>query len=975
MLLNVSNDYLYTDTEILPIRDYHNPYFLVLGGEKERNSLKEILKSVGMNGGGGGGIDGDGGRENGGPLNHIVELGELEVYQSFSRPGKKLDVFRVFTDESRVVPMVSNRLFFRHGLYTAEHDIPYVQRAASDLAAQGKWLLDTGGAERTLKVLAYDIETPSFERYSSRAPVEIIGFTQFDVTFSSSYDLDKEEFNFEMQDIPGSWETDDINQFEAKAGGKEESEIILYFVQLLMDSHIISGHNILSFDNHHLYGRIKSLIDGSEGILTTTEMELLQDYRERYTRPVNYFTYGRKSLGVNFYPISLDTYHAALRFYRFLTSFNLKSLAKFFGLNIEGRVHIDKADMSNVDWERLMDYSRHDVMEQAGLTRIMLQQTLPLAFVTGMAIEDLLSSGTTKVWDYMTFIRGARHKKVIPPTCRAHGISSGILRLLKERRIEDVNSINVKTSIVDIAREMGRGVVTEETGLDKELIRVVKYGDEMPDWVNYPYIAFNSRRMGEAKEDIGYHLPGGMTIQPGQVNSDFIPWWHMIVADVGAMYPTILKGMNVCADTVRVAKKGEEPDDWIWLKHITDEFLEREDIQFRTVKEMGQEKYADKGFFIGVKISESKGMVNKAMTGILSLIYRIKNELKQRKALGQDIRTLQMMYNSLKGMRNAGTHGILVASNVSCRQFNLWGGAEITTTGQRILQDAMDEFGKRDMRVVYGDTDGIYVGCARSCAGIPSVSKVFDAVPGRGDYISDPDEVLKVIEFLNERWRGKLDYPGFELEPEYADVMLFVKHKNYLIWNAKNGKLSMTTKGNNFKGSDKAPIARKVLEEIMFRVLKEHQSWTSEFEVKGSLKRSITRHTLDIVEKLDLSKVDIEDLTLIQTVRPPTYYKERGGSESVHATRSKALEELIGKKITSSRKFKFVVTKMPLKGIRNPSKSGIKPIDYMYPLERISDLSNIDLNWYREMIRNYVKGAFGLRELEKTVQSGLHEFM
>ena len=75
---------------------------------------------------------------------------------------------------------------------------------------------------------------------------------------------------------------------------------------------------------------------------------------------------------------------------------------------------------------------------------------------------------------------------------------------------------------------------------------------------------------------------------------------------------------------------------------------------------------------------------------------------------------------------------------------------------------------------------------------------------GQGDYFSDPDEVLKVIRFLNDRWREKLNYPGFELEPEYSDIMLFVKHKNYLIWNARDGKLHMSTKGNNFKGSDKA---------------------------------------------------------------------------------------------------------------------------------------------------------------------------
>jgi len=319
------------------------------------------------------------------------------------------------------------------------------------------------------------------------------------------------------------------------------------------------------------------------------------------------------------------------------------------------------------------------------------------------------------------------------------------------------------------------------------------------------------------------------------------------------------------------------------------------------------------------------------------------------------------MYNSVKGMRNAGTHGILVASNVSCRQFNLWGGAMITTTGQRMLQDAMDELEKLQMRVVYGDTDGIYVGCARSSGSLPEVCRAFETDVTKGDYLSDPDDVLKAIQYLNDRWREKLDYQEFELEPEYADAMLFVKHKNYLIWNARDGKLKMATKGNNFKGSDKAPIARKVLQDIMFKVLKEHQSWTRESEVKESIRRSITRHTLDIVKILDLSNVDKRDLTLIQKVRPPKQYKERGGAESALAIRARALGKLMGKEIRTSSKFRFLVLKIPLKGISDPKKSGIRPIDYMWPVDMVHDDSNIDLGWYREMIINYVKGAFGLR--------------
>ncbi len=986
MLLNVSGKYLYTDSEILPIQDYHNPYFLVLGGDRERTPLQKILnesriespRSEDQD------IANISGKVN--PLAHIIRLGEPERYNSFSRPGTEQQVFKVYTDESRFVPEVSDALFFKHGFYTAEHDIPYIQRAASDLAAQGKWILDSEGKDTTLRVLCYDIETPNYERLQGRAPAEIIGFTEFDVKFNSSHDLDKEEFHFDLREITGNWREDVIWPLQARGGGEDEIKIILEFIKHAQKAHIISGHNILSFDNHHIYNRMKSYLDGGEGILAEHERQLLMEFRDKYTRPENFFTYGKKSLGVNFHPISLDTYHGALQFYRFLDSFSLKNLAKFFGILIPEREYVDKNEMSTVDWNRLMTYNRHDVQEQAGLTRIILQQALPLAFSTGMPVESLLSSGATKVWDYMTMIRGARHKKIIPATCRAHGVSAGINRILRNRGIEDPNMVKVKEEFVQAARELGPPMKStqqgrnfdndgDDKGITKELARVVKYGNEMPDWVNYPYLAFNTRRVNEKGGDLGYHLPGGMTIQPVDVNSDFIPWWHMIVADVGAMYPTILKGMNVGADTVRLARKGEEPDDWVWLKHITEDFLDREDVLYRPLSDMPTEVYADKGHFIGIKLSQSSGLVNLAMTGILNLIFKIKADLKEGTQKGEDTKTLKMMYNSLKGMRNAGTHGILVASNVSCRQFNLWGGAEITTTGQRILQDAMDEFERRNMRVVYGDTDGIYVACARSSFGIPGVNTAYGVRGGSGDYFSDPDEVLRVIQHLNERWRDKLNYPGFELEPEYSDAMLFVKHKNYLIWNTRDGQLIMSTKGNNFKGSDKAPIARKVLEQIMFRVLRDHQEWTDEVKVKESIKRSIKKHTLDIVEKLDLTTVDLADLTLVQTVRPPAFYKERGGSESNLAVRSKALGNLLGQNIRTSSKFRFLVLKNPLTGIQNPTKSGIRPIDYMWPVERVTNLSNIDLDWYRDMILNYIKGAFGLREMERTVQIGLDAFV
>ena len=128
-------------------------------------------------------------------------------------------------------------------------------------------------------------------------------------------------------------------------------------------------------------------------------------------------------------------------------------------------------------------------------------------------------------------------------------------------------------------------------------------------------------------DELNYHMPGGMTIKPDkEAFSHFIPWFYVIVADVGAMYPTILKAMNVGADTVRLAKKNEKPDDWIWLKKIPKEFLTNKDVKYREITK--EDSFADKGIMLGVKIDKKPGVVNCAMTGIMHMIAKTKEELK-----------------------------------------------------------------------------------------------------------------------------------------------------------------------------------------------------------------------------------------------------------------------------------------------------------------------------------------------------------
>jgi DNA polymerase elongation subunit (family B) len=952
MLLGISPEYLYFHgVKPKVVSDLHRPYFLVFC-PKERNinsARTELLKKIEEN------------KSEGNTLSKIEEIGDVENYRSFWDFGQSQKIFKVFTKKSYFVPEVSDYLFFNYNLFTAEHDIPYQQRALVDLAAEGKaWLFDTKGEKKSLRVLVYDIETKEFGEGKENIPIDIIGFSEFNIKFESEKNLENEEFSFDIIDCPSNWNNIEVKQI-VSCNIDEEIDNLYNFCKTTMEFDIISGHNIIGFDNFQIYSRINWILKTHNNQISNEERKIFQDFVSKYSRPDKSFHFGIHSDVLQFYPCSLDTYLGVRKFYSFLDDFSLKSVAPFLGIEIKDRIILTPAQIKIDD--RTLKYNKQDVQEQLGVTLDLIQQVLPLAFTTCMPFDMLLSSGAVNMWDHMSLIRGAIQKKIMPPICRVISISEVLLR--------DFKNCNSKEEIIRQAK-------MKKEQLSKDFIRVVKYGSEMPGWMEDPYVVYNEKAT-DPDEKLNYHMPGGMTIKPDkEAFSHFIPWWYVIVADVGAMYPTILKAMNVGADTVRLAKREEKPDDYVWLKEIPKKFLDNRDVNWREITKT--DSFADKGFILGIKIDKNPGVVNCAMTGIMSMIAKIKGELKDVSKSGKDqeLKRLKMMYQSVKGARNAGTHGIISAPTVSGRQFNLWGAAAITTKGQAILADTINYLKDRNIRVVYGDTDGINLGCSRSVGNVPDFSKLLGLQISKDEknWISKPDIVLSSIEDCNIKWRKDLNYPDFELEPEIHDCMIFVKHKNYLIFDSKDDKIEMVTKGNNFKGSDKANIARKILNQIMMEVLKENPTWTDEEEVRKIIKNSIISKTKEIVSKLDLSKVDLDDLTLIQSVQPSKRYKlNQDGSVSVFGKRSTALEKLIDEPIRSRIKLKFVVTKKPLPGITKPSKSGVKPIDYMYPIDLLKNKNEIDLEWYKKMIENYIKGAFDLSDLAITEQKGLDAWM
>lgn len=944
-LLSISQDYLYFHHQKPKlVSDYHRPYFLVFGDNSIRKKIVSLLKNNSEP-----------------PLSYIEDIGEIEEYRSFWDFNKKRSVFRVYATQSYHVPEITDYLFLYHGIYTAEHDIPYHQRVLVDLAAEDKaWLFDSNGRGKKLKIIIYDIELVQYREGETNLPIDIIGYADAEITFSSSKNLATEDFSFDILDITYDISDEDIVQMISH-NVDEEIENLHFFLKLFTKYDIISGHNIVGFDNRQLRGRVEGILKQYSDRLSSNDKQVFEQFLNMWSRVDKSFHFGIGSDVTYFYPCSFDTYLASRKFYPHLESHSLKSVAPFLGVGVKDRLLLKPSEIKIDD--RTLKYNRQDILEQIGITIQLIQQGLPLSFTTCMSFETLLPSGAVNMWDHMALIRGASEKKIMPPTCKAASIAEVLIR--------DFSDCKTKQDIVRKARE-------RKEQLSKEFIRVVKYGEEMPDWVEYPYVIINPKSR-DSDERLNYHMPGGMTIKPDKdTHSHFIPWWHVVVADVGAMYPTILKALNIGADTIMLCKPYEKPDMWIWLKKLPTDFFDKNKVKWKTISE--EDFFADKGYKIGIKIDSKPGVVNRAMTGIMSMISQIKKELKKIEKTGSiaERDRLKMMYQSIKGARNAGTHGILSAPTVSGRQFNLWGAAAITTEGQMILADTLRNLQNQGIRVVYGDTDGIYLGCSRSVGNLPRFSKALGVnIPAdEKDWLTRSEDAIKAIEECNIRWQRELNYPSFELEPEIHDAMIFVKHKNYLIFDENNGEIEMITKGNNFKGSDKANIARKVLKEIMIEVLRENARWTDEEEARMKVKESIKTKTMEILSKLDLSKVDIDDLTLIQSVKPASRYKKNmNGSLSTFGKRAMALEKLLGEPIRNTIKLRFVVTKHPLPGIKNPSKSGVKPIDYMYPVDLIKDKGDIDLGWYKKMIENYIQGAFGLNNIEKTEQTGLDAWM
>lgn len=222
-------------------------------------------------------------------------------------------------------------------------------------------------------------------------------------------------------------------------------------------------------------------------------------------------------------------------------------------------------------------------------------------------------------------------------------------------------------------------------------------------------------------------------------------------------------------------------------------------------------------------------------------------------------------------------------------------------------------------------------------------------------------QIVKKVKELEKKWQKALNFPEFELDIEEFDFVVEVGHKNY-IYGELDSIETINTKGNNFRAKNKSKMGYKVLKSVIFDSIKDIGDWELKDKelIRAKIKNNITYNTNKAIENIDMKTIKIDDLILHEYVKPISSYKK---ADSIYAIRTKAIEEITGMKITHSSRFPMLVGKEHLPGIDKVSPKGTKCIHYMFPMDYIKE-KEVDLSWYKENVRAYIFGAFGITKVK-----------
>jgi len=325
---------------------------------------------------------------------------------------------------------------------------------------------------------------------------------------------------------------------------------------------------------------------------------------------------------------------------------------------------ITKDSYNSELFKKFVRYNYDDVVEQNGLTLIALSSILAMSFLTCSPLDEVVLKSNTRMGDNITISRSLYKNRIFPPTINANRVCKELMSqfnkyYLTQDDLQDVNTEN------------------------KELLKIAKYGDECPQFCYYPGLLLNSETVGglTQKPDEDGTLPSA--------NSSMLPWYKIVNADVGAMYPSLVRAKNAVCDSVRFATLDENLDDYIWLKEIDEQ--SKNDCSYH-IKEISKD-YQKSGIEIGIIVNQEIGLLSGALDGIIKLTTKIKKQISEEKD-DDKLKLLKGLYASLKAVRNSMTHGMVLATTVSCRSTNLASGSLIVTYASKIMYDIWSELKK-----------------------------------------------------------------------------------------------------------------------------------------------------------------------------------------------------------------------------------------------------------------------------------------
>jgi hypothetical protein len=901
MILSYSHNNIFTEQGFKPTE--HKPYFLVEDNQEMVPHIKEIQD--------------------------VVDVSAPFQMKSWVDWSGTKTVRRVYVTKPAVTPRVSTDVYELLGLETYEQSVPYKSRVYADMEANGNWPLT--GDWTTIHGLIYDIEN-----IEEKDLISCIGLGEFDFRVRGAVDLQKEKFDFDVE-LPTRLK---VTQLLCDDRRDHLDNIFRPFVKHVENAHMIIGHNVAAYDNPSVLDQIKEYAEFEKFIRTKTyEHEGFQRGR-------------RDKRVVEFYPITFDTLTAARFIWRGESDigYGLKELARKFNTPVyecdaSGYTIPDKPTkriyqrdfLGFGNWSNenplCLQYNNHDIQETFGLFNLQARAILINMFVSGLSFEDVVSGSNGRLADHLCLVRGY-NKEINPPMMHPFKVAkalqghfNGVLKTKKEmfdffrhHRCNWDCLAKFQVEEGDDEEEVYEENDTPQRLYDK-LVRVIKYGNEMPDYLTYyPFLCspYSKKEQKKDPKKRPYIAVGGLTIDPTE---PLFPVHNAMKGDTAAQYPTILKAKNIVSDSVKLSRKGDKIDGWCWFRHI----YNKEILSLFEWRPATDFPYSDgEGYFIGYYNRGTEGLLNSALTGIIGTVGVYKKKEGWNEAYQK----------TLKPMRNALTHGVLLAGDATCEQYNI-AGCAIPTTGQEITYQMNNLLAEHDWKLLESDTDGTEFRRLTPSENPKDDIRIFD----------------ELITQVEKHWSEKLKFP-VAFDREHSDHKLFIAHKNYIT--IEKGKIKLT--GNTLHSREKPKVAVKAMEELMLRVLPNTNN-------KEDFLSSIHEVAAPIVNNV-MKNATPKDLVMISSVKSPDMTED-----AQYRERAEAIEELIGREIGSyAVSLEYVVCDERLPGCTG-EKTLSRPIAYMWPIDLVESRNlHIDLAWYKKMIFSYIDTAFSLFDVSSAHQ-------